>query len=194
MKVESLQQISQDKPENVFIYESDCNETLLNQVFPKVHWEDYRRGLCLLDPYGLDLDWEVLKKAGEMKSIDLFLNFPVLDMNRNVLWRDLRSVDEKQVGRMNRFWGDESWREIAYIKQGNLFDADDDIKINIENLMEGFRQRLQKVAGFAQVPKPIPMINTKGGTVYYLYFASHKNVAKNIVDHIFKKHGQRGKP
>ena len=60
--------------------------------------EQYKRGLCVLDPYGLNLNWEVMKTAGQMKSIDMFLNFMVMDMNRNVLWKDPKKVSAAQVG------------------------------------------------------------------------------------------------
>ena len=83
-KVGSLRQIMGERSD-VQIYEGDCNPILLSQVFPRVRFEDYRRGLCLLDPYGLHLQWEVIAAAGQMRSIDIFLNFPVADMNRNVL-------------------------------------------------------------------------------------------------------------
>ncbi len=52
---------------DVHILRGDCNSLLIAEVFPKVKWEDYRRGLCLLDPYGLDLDWKVIEMAGHMK-------------------------------------------------------------------------------------------------------------------------------
>ena len=42
----------------------------------------------MLDPYGLHLDWEVIETAGKMRSIEIFLNFPIMDMNRNALWRN----------------------------------------------------------------------------------------------------------
>lgn len=58
------------------------------KVLPKAKYKDYRRALCILDPYGLHLDWKVIYKVGQMKSIDIFLNFPVADINRNVLWRN----------------------------------------------------------------------------------------------------------
>ena len=35
---------------DVHIHEGDCNRILLEQVFPNVKWEQYRRGLCLLEP------------------------------------------------------------------------------------------------------------------------------------------------
>ncbi|MGA8307327.1 MAG: three-Cys-motif partner protein TcmP [Candidatus Acidiferrales bacterium] len=116
-KVENLKKLIGNRSD-VSIYEGDCNQILLENVFPRVRYEDYRRGLCILDPYGLDLDWNVISRAGQMKTIDLFLNFPVADMNRNVLWRDPERVSAAQAARMTAFWGDESWRDIAYQTAG----------------------------------------------------------------------------
>ena len=48
-----------------------------------------------------------------MRSVDLFPNFPIMDMNRNALWRNPVGVDEADLRRMTRFWGDESWRQAA---------------------------------------------------------------------------------
>src|SRR5262249_24813575 len=76
---------------DVLVYHGDCNEMLL-EVLPRVRYERYQRGLCLLDPYGLHLNWDVIRKIGEMKSIEMFLNFPIADMNRNVFWRNPEGV------------------------------------------------------------------------------------------------------
>ena len=51
---------------------------------------------------------------------------------------------------------------------------------------------LKKVAGFQHVPEPIPMRNTKGAIVYYLFFASPKPVAAKIVTDIFEKYHHKG--
>jgi three-Cys-motif partner protein len=101
-KVENLRKLIGDR-RDVSIYEGDCNQILLEKVFPRVRYEDYRRALCILDPYGLDLEWNVISRAGQMKTIDLFLNFPVADMNRNVLWRDPEGVSSTQAARMTAF-------------------------------------------------------------------------------------------
>ena len=39
-----------------------------------------------------------------MRTIDMFLNFPVADMNQNVLWRNPEGVDTADLKRMNEFW------------------------------------------------------------------------------------------
>jgi three-Cys-motif partner protein len=188
-KIESLRELTA-RSDNVFIYQADCNTILLEKVFPRVRYENYRRGLCILDPYGLDLDWSVTLAAGRMKTLDVFLNFPVMDINRNVLWHDREAVEAAQVGRMNAFWGDESWRNIAYRTDMNLFDWPE--KQANDVIAEAFRTRLQKVAGFARVPQPLPMRNSTGAIVYYLFFASQKDTAEDIVIDIFKKYKDRG--
>jgi three-Cys-motif partner protein len=177
--------------EGVSIYQGDCNQILLEVIFPKVQYKDYRRGLCILDPYRLDLEWKVMFVAGQMKTLDVFLNFPVADINRNVLWRDPRAVDEVQKQRLNRYWGDDSWQEVAYRTDTTLFGEPE--KQPNEVIAEAFRKRLRKVAGFARVPKPIPMRNTKGAIVYYLFFASQKDTAEHIVLDVFRKYEGRGR-
>lgn len=188
-KVNMLKEIA-GKRTDVHIHQGDCNSILLNEVFPKVLFNEFRRGLCLLDPYGLDLNWEVTQTAGRMKSIEVFLNFPVADINRNVLWRNPEGVDPADIKRMNAFWGDNSWRRIAYTTERSLFGFEE--KVENEVVAEAFRERLQKVARFAHVPKPLPIRNSKGVIVYYLFFASQKPVAENIIKDIFDKYRQRG--
>jgi three-Cys-motif partner protein len=91
---------------------------------------------------------------------------------------------------MTAFWGDESWRQVAYTTTRDLFDHPE--KEDNAVVAEGFRQRLLNVAGFKHVPDPLPMRNSKGATVYYLFFASQKPAAEDIVTDIFNKYRLRG--
>jgi three-Cys-motif partner protein len=188
-RVELLRQIIGSHPD-VYLYEGDCNKVLLQQVFPRIRYEDYKRGLCLLDPYGLHLDWGVIETAGKMKTLDLFINFPIYDININVLRRDPVAATEASVERMNKFWGDDSWKTVAYSGATNLFGYEEKVASN-EIFAEAFRKRLQSVAGFEHVPKPLAMRNEKrGAIVYYLFFASQKGTAEHIVKYIFEKYGR----
>ncbi|MGD0139402.1 MAG: three-Cys-motif partner protein TcmP, partial [Tepidisphaeraceae bacterium] len=72
-----LREMSADR-QDVTVYEGDCNTTLLEKVFPRVRYKEYKRALCLLDPYGLNLNWEVIRTAGQERSIEIFLNFMVM--------------------------------------------------------------------------------------------------------------------
>jgi three-Cys-motif partner protein len=189
-KVDLLRKRCEDQT-NVQIYEGDCNKVLIEQVFPRARYSDYKRALCLLDPYGLHLSWEVIKTAGQMKSIEIFLNFPVMDINMNILWHNPDKVSPDQAKRMSSFWGDDSWRQAAYREQPGLFGPVEE-KTGNETMAEAFRQRLKEVAGFKFVPEPIPMRNTKGGIVYYLFFASPNEIGGKIVKAIFDKYRNTG--
>ncbi|MGA9750180.1 MAG: three-Cys-motif partner protein TcmP [Acidobacteriota bacterium] len=188
VKVGLLHEIA-GKQSNVHIHAGDCNEILTKDVFPRVRYEDFTRGLCLLDPYGLHLDWHVLKAAGSMRSLEIFLNFPIMHINRNVLRRDYSKVDPGEEAKMTRFWGDESWRDVVRKPSATLF-GDVDEKVSNQELAEAFRKRLRNVAGFAHVPSPCAMKNSKGAVVYYLYFMAQRPVAADIVRWIFDHYGR----
>ena len=175
----------------VHVIHGDCNQVLLQDIFPKVRFEDYRRALCVLDPYGLHLDWQVVETAAKMKSIEIFLNFPIMDMNRNALWRNPDQAGPAGRARMTAFWGDESWRTAAYRKQPTLFDGEADVKRENRDIVDAYAKRLKSVAGFEYVPDPLPMRNSTNAVVYYLFFASHNRVAGKIVEDIVNKYKDR---
>jgi three-Cys-motif partner protein len=184
-KADHLRSLVGDRPD-VHIYTGDCNPLLLERIFPTVEYKQFRRALCLLDPYGLQLEWKVIRAAAQLGTIDIFLNFPVMDINRNVLWRNPEKVPEENLPRLRSFWGDDSWRDIAYTTSRSLFG---DLEKEPNKVVgEGFRQRLLNVAGFKRVPEPLPMRNNKGAVVYYLFFASQVDVAEKIVLDIFAKY------
>jgi three-Cys-motif partner protein len=178
--------------QDVFIYENDANKVLLDTVFPRCKYGDYHRALCLLDPYALKVDWNILKTAGQMGSIEVFYNFMIMDANMNVLWRNPDKVSEAQVERMDRVWGDRSWQKAAYHPRLHMFDGIIDEKGDNEDVAEAFRQRLKEVAGFKYVPKPMPMRNEKGAVIYYLFFASPNNTGATIVEDIFNNYRTKG--
>jgi three-Cys-motif partner protein len=176
---------------DVEIVTDDCSSYLARTFLPKIDYKYYNRALCLLDPYGLHLDWEVMAKAGKSGAIDMFLNFPVMDMNRNAIWRNPDKAPKDGTNRMNRFWGDSTWHQAAYAEsaQADMFSSEPELlKQDNEAIVAAFQKRLKEVAGFQFVPVPLPMRNSNNAVVYYLFFASQKPVAKNIIEDIFKKY------
>jgi three-Cys-motif partner protein len=175
---------------DVDIVTDDATSYLTQKLLPTIQYKKFNRALCLLDPYGLHLDWDVMLQAGQSKAIDLFLNFPVMDMNRNAIWHAPKNAPKEGIERMNRFWGDGSWRQAAYAEsdQGNLFSERELVKQDNSAIVKAFQKRLQTLAGFEFVPDPLPMRNSNNAVVYCLFFASQKPVAKRIIEGILIKH------
>jgi three-Cys-motif partner protein len=172
---------------DVYTYVGDSNLILPSKVFPRVRYRDYKRGLCLLDPYGLHLDWEVIRSAGAARSIEIFLNFPAADMQRNVFWHNYTGVDASDIERMDRYWGDHSWRQIAYETVRDLF-GEKEQRAELKAVVSAFADRLKGAAGFQYVPDPLPMRNDQGAIVYFLFFASQNETGAKIASALFKKH------
>ncbi|MBP8255803.1 MAG: three-Cys-motif partner protein TcmP [Opitutaceae bacterium] len=193
-RVARLRQLS-SRTANAFVHHGDCSKVLMNDLLPRFRFEEYRRALCFLDPYGMHLRWEVLATAGKMKSIEIFLNFPVMDMNRNVKKRDINQVNPDDRARMNAFWGDETWHSKMYAqsKQDNflgILDGHGDSTPELEKndneaFAAAFQARLKEVGGFKYVPRPIPMKNSRQAVVYYLFFAGNNHTGNKIVSHLF---------
>jgi three-Cys-motif partner protein len=171
--------------QDVFTYSEDCNTVLLRDVFPRADYGQFKRALCLLDPYNIDLKWEVIEAAGKSKSVEIFMNFMIMDVNRNAMRKNPDKSVASKVAQMTRLWGDDSWLDAGYDQVPTLWEDTRPVKVSNERFAEAFRQRLIKQAGFKFVPKPMPMKTKTNSVIYYLYFASQKEAGKDIVTDIF---------
>jgi three-Cys-motif partner protein len=88
---------------------------------------------------------------------------------------------------MTKFWCDDSWRAASYKTEPGLFGPMEE-KTSNETIIAAYRKRLKEIAGFKFVPEPLPMCNSCGAVVYYLFFASHNSVGNSIAEYIFKKY------
>lgn len=170
---------------DVFFYNEDANQALL-RIIPTVTYSGFKRALCVLDPYGLDVDWQVLVAAAQQKTIEIFFNFSIMDMNRNILRHNRDSVSQSQYDRMMRAWGDASWEQELFSAHDSLFG--DLEKVNNWTVARAFQRRLHDVAGFAYVPDPVCMKNSKNAGLYYWFFASQNSTGAKIAKDIFKRY------
>jgi three-Cys-motif partner protein len=168
---------------NVFFYNEDANKALL-RIIPTVKYSDFKRALCVLDPYGLDADWNVLVAAAKQGTVEIFFNFSIMDINRNILRRNRDIVSQRQYDRMMRAWGDNSWQKELFSTDRNLFG--DSEKVDNWTIAKAFQKRLRDVAGFGYVPEPVAMKNSKNAVLYFWFFASQNLTGAKIAKDIFK--------
>ena len=67
-KVDFLKGQVGNRPDVTF-YNADSNQVMLESVLPRFSYAKRTRALCVLDPYALTLDWEVVRAAGTVRQL-----------------------------------------------------------------------------------------------------------------------------
>jgi three-Cys-motif partner protein len=178
--------------DDVTFYNGDCNTVLMDSVLPRFSYAKRTRALCVLDPYKLTLDWRVICMAGQSRAVEVFINFPVMHMNRNCKHENMADILPGELEAIDHFWGDRSWHATMFrpSDQMNLFGGEDLAKSDNRDLVDAYCARLREVAGFGFVADPLPMRNSKNAIVYYLVFAGPNKTGWKIVQDIYRKHSK----
>lgn len=192
-RVRKLQRLQNEFPNlDIRIREGDCNRIITTEITTRIRYEQLNRGLIFLDPFGMDLEWSTLQQIAETKALEVFLNFPVMALNRTVLANDPNALTETQVERMNRFWGSTEWRGDIYEEVPTLFGPVE-MKISRttgDRLGRLFKKRLSEI--FPHVTDPLVMTNSKNAPLYCLIFAGHNPTGTRIVQDIFQRYMRLG--
>jgi three-Cys-motif partner protein len=164
----------------------DCNKSLDGIVSGVKNTE---RALAFLDPYGLQLDWSTVVKLAATKKLDVFINFSLMGVIRNLPRSDRPSKDVR--GRLDRVMASSSWMDGIYHENPNMFGeiVVSRDQILASNLAALYAKDLDGI--FGHVSNPLVMTNSKGSPLYALILASHQSVAKKIMNDIIAKHAAR---
>jgi len=185
-KVQVLERVTSGF-DHVSIHPGDYRSVLPGLLAERCQYRDFARGLCLLDPYGLSVDYAMLQQIAELTTVEIFFNFMLLGANRNVLWNvDPSTISARRAAIMTRVWGSEDWRTELFEETRGLF-GNVWTKVSNERVIDAYRRRLRQ-AGFSYVPTPIAMRNSTNSPLYYLFFCSPKAVASDIVGQIFDRY------
>jgi three-Cys-motif partner protein len=174
---------------DVDVIVGDAND-IVPAVIAKVRYSAKERALCFLDPYNLEgLKWPTISAAGKNPAVDAIVHFPTMAANRTVLFRDRSRATLSSQARMDEYWGDGSWRNVAYSAEGFLPGLGLERKLHWVPLLKAFQERLVAVAGFRFVSEPFPMKRPDGALIYHLLFASHDKAATRIMRPMEKRFG-----
>jgi len=190
-RLRELEDEFQDR--DIRICEGDCNHIITAEITPRIRYEKFNRGLTVLDPFGMDIEWSTIEQISETRAIEIFMNFPVMALNRTVLPNDPNALTEAQIERMNRFWGSTKWRGDIYEQVPTLFGP---VEMKIrrttgQRLGRLFKKRLEEV--FPHVTAPLVMTNSKNAPLYCLIFAGHNSTGAKIVQEIFQRYERLGR-
>lgn len=130
------------------------------------------RAVVFLDPYGMEVEWSLIKTLGETKAIDLWLLFPLGVAVNRMLTRH-EPPPAEWSNRLTKLFGTEEWQSAFYQTQitPTLFgDKETQIKdADFDRIGRFFTNRMKSV--FADVAKPFALRNSKNSPIYLLCFA-----------------------
>jgi three-Cys-motif partner protein len=157
---------------NINIHNEKANP-FLRAWLQRINWRT-TRAVVFLDPYGMQVDWEILESIGKTKAIDLWLLFP-LGVAVNRLLTKSAPPPQKWADALTRIFGTDTWQQAFYPrkKQLTLFGEEEvqAKQASFETIGQFFLQRLQN-AFTAVAPNPFVLTNSKNNPLYWLYFAS----------------------
>jgi len=179
-----------DKVSRVEFIEGDCNIEL-PKIFEALAKNHNYRGVMFLDPYALELKWEILEKAKSV-SLDVWYLFPM--MANRLITKDKKKLDDLQYReKLISLLGSDEFEKVMYKETGqiSMFDEVQYVKEPVKKLIEYVADKLKDLYG--GTPRMKPFKNAKDSTIFLLCFfitnPSEKayNLANKVVGDIFGK-------
>jgi three-Cys-motif partner protein len=201
----SLEKIKATHPERgIICYRGDANQKLL-EIFSSPPWSQQHkgqgscRGLCFLDPYGMNVEWATLKLLAQTQAVDVWYLFPLEAVSRQ-LAGTLDRVDKNKQRRLDEIFGAPTWRDDIYkvepkfdLFSGNTTTATRQFD---RSQVERYAQnRLNSI--FRYVSDPLPLIHDSGRQLFSLFCLSNSASSAAIglirkgVAWVLKKNGSR---
>ena len=160
------------KATRISVVQANANAYLRDWA-SKTPWTG-RRAVVFLDPYGMQVEWDLIAALAQTKAIDLWILFPLGVAVNRLLPRNEPPPDEWGQA-LDRILGTQEWREAFYRTrmQPTLF-GEEEVRAReatIGAVGEFFVQRLKSV--FEMVAEnPRPLLNSRNVPLYLLCFAA----------------------
>ena len=190
----ALEKLREDYPEQsekIQIINSDANEYLTKWCAQKEFWQN-NRAVVFLDPFGMEVKWQLLQSIAMTRAIDLWILFPVFGVNRMLtkgkqppeLWSDL----------LTNFFGTEEWKSSFYKTQTipTLFGEEEATckSSSINEIGLFFLDRLKTIFPHV-ISEPLILCNSRNNPLFLLCFAASNptkgQVAVKIAHDIINK-------
>lgn len=161
----------------------DANSEIEALLSRPTNWRSHR-GVCFLDPWGMQLPWETVERLARTKAIEVIINFPLMGIQR--LLPKSGEIGEGWRRILTAYFGSTEWRHCAYEEVPTLFGPevrkypDADIR-----LLNWYRKRLKGVFGHVSTARLIR--NTRGGHLYYLVWAGPHEMGLKGANYILGK-------
>jgi len=178
----SLQQEFRDS-RHIEVIEGDCGDYLRNLATnPPVDFRKWR-GVVFLDPFGMQVPWDIVKGLGSTRALEVFLNFPVGMAIQRLLLRQWREVRGERRRRLDSYFGGSGWFDAVYPQENTLFGPERGKAGDAAmRLVDWYRSKLAGAFGF--VSQPCLVRNSHGGHLYYLIWAGPNKTGLRIANFV----------
>ncbi|MCG8367321.1 MAG: three-Cys-motif partner protein TcmP [Pseudanabaenales cyanobacterium] len=192
-RIELVERLREEFPDcAIEIRQGNCNEVLCNDIIPRFPRASIQRAFVFLDPYGLQVDWETVRKLANIRTCDIFVNFSVMGVTR-LLPRE-QSPEPEVVEQLSKVMGNTEWINQIYRTPtehqldlfGNQEPSPSRTTLRAEWLASLYTDQLRTL--FPYVSKPVLMKNSTNSVLYALCLASHNQTAISITNDIFNRH------
>ena len=187
IQLNSLKEAYQNK--NIQIENEDANDFLQNL---QKDWRRYR-GVLFLDPFATEVAWATIEKIASYEALDTWILFPTSAIARMLpKKREPDNISQKWVNRLNRIYGDESWRNLYSVNpQISLFgDEEQQRPEGIDGLIEIYKSKLDQLFGDRFLNQSRTLKNSKNSALFeFLFCVGNPNgigPARRIAEHILK--------
>ncbi len=174
---------------NIQIENEDANNFLQNLQ------KDWRRcrGVLFLDPFATEVEWATIEKIASYKALDTWILFPTSAIARMLpREREPDSISPKWVNRLNRIYGDESWRGLYSIDpQLSLFGGEQQQRQEgINGLISIYKNKLAQLFDDRFLNRSRTLKNSNNSALFeFLFCVGNPNgigPAKRIAEYILK--------
>lgn len=175
---------------NIYIHCEDANQKVIN-VINRIDWKK-TRAVMFLDPFGMEVGWDLLEVIAKTQAIDLWYWFPLSGLYRNTP-RKYAAIDEGKEKNVDFVLGTKEWRNAFYEveSQKSLFDDEPEV-IRTKEWRDLIRyvkeERLESIFHTVLEPKIFP---DSGPPKFALFFAVSNpkaaSLAIRVAKHILNK-------
>lgn len=171
-ELEALKAASRFK-ERVAIRKGDANKRILDLI-ESTDWKKWR-AVVFLDPYGMQVEWETIRRLGETMAVDLWFLFPLGQAVMRLLQKNSEPPREWQQA-LDRIFGTHDWYGRFYEtdRQPDWFEGEvvSTRRVADWHAVAAFMIERLKTVFHAVEPRPGVLMNSQNVPLYLFCFAS----------------------
>ena len=175
--------------DRVEIIKGDAND-FLRAWIASTNWK-ITRAVVFLDPYGMEIEWDIIRALGHTQAIDLWILFSLEGANRHLTREKL--PDDYFAARLDKLFGGHEWQNEFYVEnqQSDLFKSEASFykDADFAKIAAFFKKRLGE-SFYRVAENDLILRNSRNVPLFLLCFAASNvkgaSAGIKIANHVLK--------